>query len=294
MSLSRWDRFVWPKWLPETARMPLVAQVTGAVALTALIMGPWWSRVPTEPPVAATLPASTPPAEIAAVPLKPAVTPAAPAVPAPSRPAHLNLDVRHSFASVDLSVTIDGQRVLDSKLEGSGKKFKMFGKRDVRSFTRSLDLAPGVRVVNVRLKSAEDRFDQTRTERFELGSASVASMRITAAKDGLDVIAQHPAPQPSQPAAAPEPVASPTPVTAATTVPVPAALPSASAQRADAIAELLNSLRSMLIAIAGFVASAATGFVVQEYMRSRKEVIFTPGRRRRRTPEEPADAIEAE
>lgn len=291
MSASRWDRFVWPKWLPETARMPLVAQVTGAVALTALIMGPWWSRVPSEPPAATTLPATTP--AVPAVPLQPAVTPAPPVTQAPSRPAHLNLDVRHSFASVDFSVTVDGKRVLDSKLEGSGKKFKMFGKRDVRSFTRSLDLAPGVRVVNVRLKSAEDRFDQTRTERFDLGSASVASMRITAGKDGLDVIAQHPAPQPAQPAA-PEPAATPTPVTAATALPVPAALPSVAAQRADAVAELLNSLRSMLIAIAGFVASAATGFVVQEYLRSRKDTIFTGPRRRRRTGEEPVDAIEAE
>lgn len=292
MSASRWDRFVWPKWLPETARMPLVAQVTGAVALTALIMGPWWSRVPSEPPAAMTLPATTP--AVPAVPLQPPVTPAAPVTQAPSRPAHLNLDVRHNFASVDFSVTVDGKRVLDSKLEGSGKKFKMFGKRPERGFTRSLDLAPGVRVVNVRLKSTEDRFDQTRTERFDLASASVASMRITADKDGLDVIAQRPAPQPAQPAATSEPVVTPAPLTTATTVPVPAALPSAAAQRADAVAELLNSLRSMLIAIAGFVASAATGFVVQEYLRSRREVIFTGQRRRRRSSEEePADAIEA-
>jgi len=272
--------------------MPLVAQVTGAVALTALIMGPWWSRVPSEPPAATTLPATTP--AVPAVPLQPAVTPAPPVTQAPSRPAHLNLDVRYSFASVDFSVTVDGKRVLDSKLEGSGKKFKMFGKRDVRSFTRSLDLAPGVRVVNVRLKSAEDRFDQTRTERFDLGSASVASMRITAGKDGLDVIAQHPAPQSAQPVATPEPAAPPAPVTAANAVPIPVALGSPAAQRADAIAELLNSLRSMLIAIAGFVASAATGFVVQEYLRSRKETIFTGPRRRRRTTEEPVEVIEAE
>jgi len=38
----------------------------------------------------------------------------------------------------------------------------------------------------------------------------------------------------------------------------------------------------MLIAIADFVASAATGFVVQEFLRSRKELSFAKGRRRRR------------
>jgi hypothetical protein len=274
MSVSRWDRFVWPKWLPETARMPLIAQVTGAVALTALIMGPWWSRVPTEPPAATTtLPATTP--AVPAVPLPPAVAPAPPVTQAPSRPAHLNLDVRHSFASVDFSVTVDGKRVLDSKLEGSGKKFKMFGKRPERGFTRSLDLTPGVRVVNVRLKSAEDRFDQTRTERFDLGSASVASLRITADKDGLDVIAQHPAPQPAQPAATSGLVTTPAPLTTATALPIPAGLPTAAVQRADALAELLRSLRSMLIGIAGFIASTATGFLIQEFLRSRRHFIFS-------------------
>src|SRR5690242_19754426 len=190
---GRLDRMLLPRWLPETARTPLIAQVTGAVALTALIMGPWWSRVPSTPAATtpATLPASAP-AEVRAEPLKPTITPTVPVQQVVARPAHLNLDVRHSFSRADLSITVDGKRVLDSTLEGSGKKFGMFGKREQRSFTRSLDLSPGVRVVNVRLKSAQDKYDQTRTERFELGSATVASMRITAEKNSLDVIAQHP------------------------------------------------------------------------------------------------------
>jgi hypothetical protein len=44
MPSSRWEKIVWPRWLPVTARMPLIAQVSGAVALTALVMGPWWSH----------------------------------------------------------------------------------------------------------------------------------------------------------------------------------------------------------------------------------------------------------
>jgi hypothetical protein len=54
-------------------------------------------------------------------------------------------------------------------------------------------------------------------------------------------------------------------------------------------------VRSVLIAIAGFVASAATGFVVQEYLRARRGLLFAGGepgpeqsypneRRRRRRP----------
>jgi hypothetical protein len=275
----RWDNLVWPRWLPEAARMPLVAQITGAVALTALVMGPWWSRVPSELPAA--------PVTTIAAPLSAPVSPAGPggatstgAGSTSAAFAHLNLDVRHSFGSVNLTVMVDGKRALTSKVEGGGKKFRMFGKRSERSFTRSLDINPGVRVVQVRVQSAADKFDQTRTERFELSSASVASMRITAGKSGLDVVAQHPA----SPRIAPEPPAPPPqPVTAATTVPtIPTAAPAA--QRADAVAELLQSVRSMLIAIAGFVASAATGFVVQEFLRARRAWLFAHGK----APAEPA------
>ena len=296
MSASRLEKLLWPRWLPETARMPVLAQITGAVALTALIMAPWWSRVDSTP--AAETPgtvAPKPAPEVVFAPAPVAVAPPAPvtAGPAPvavapapvtevERPAHLNLDVRHSLSNVTMLVTVDGKRAFETKLEGSGKKFKMFGKRPERSFTRTLDLQPGVRLVRVNLRSEEDRFDQTRVERFELGSASVASLRINADKAaGITAVAERP-PVPARPdpssaktaaaAPAPQPVA-------AAAIPLPASASSAPAspsitQQADALAELLNSLRSMLIAIAGFVASAATGFVVQEYLRSKKGTIF--------------------
>ena len=286
MSASRWENLLWPRWLPETARMPVVAQVTGAVAVTALIMGPWWSRVSTAPPATTTPAVASRPAETAAAPVTAPTTAVATATPAPDstvppRPAHLNLNVRHTFATVDLLVTIDGKRVVETKLEGSGKKFKMFGKRQERGFTRTLDLEPGVRLVRVNLKSPEDRFDQTRVERFELSAASVASLRINADKDaGIAASVDRPAPAKPVPAQteATAPAAPPV-AAAAIPLPAPAAVTPANqsiTQQADALAELLNSLRSMLIAIAGFVASAATGFVVQEYLRSKKGVIFAP------------------
>jgi hypothetical protein len=45
-------------------------------------------------------------------------------------------------------------------------------------------------------------------------------------------------------------------------------------QQASALAELYKALRSMLIAIAGFVASTATAFVVQEFLKSRRGLTF--------------------
>ena len=56
------------------------------------------------------------------------------------RPAHLNLDVRHAFRTVDLSLTVDGKRTFHTTLTGSGKRFGVFGKRAERGFTKTLDL----------------------------------------------------------------------------------------------------------------------------------------------------------
>lgn len=270
MSASRWENLLWPRWLPETARMPLVAQISGAVALTALLMGPWWSRVSTPAP-ASNSPTTSAASSANVAP--PAVPTAAPGLP--ERPAHLNLDVRHSFGSVALLVTVDGKRVLETRLEGSGKKFKMFGKRAERGFTRTLDLEPGVRIVRVRVYSLSDRFDQTRVERFELGSAQVAAWRITADESGLTAAADRP---PAAVTITGTPATTPVQSAATATTPVTsiqaAAAPTSAAtqQQADALADLLNTLRSMLIGIAGFVATTSAGFVLEQFLSAKKRM----------------------
>jgi hypothetical protein len=281
---SRWEHLVWPQWLPVRARLPLVAQILGVVTLTALLAGPFWSTLKTPKPLAAS----------AHPPLVPHATAIAPASPRrvarpddAARSAHLNLDVRHSFGSVNFSVAVDGRPVLRTVLTGSGKKFKMFGKRAERGFTRTLDLAPGVRVVQVRVTSPEDKFDQSRSERFDLESASVAAMQIAADRSGLSVVVRRPAPAPAATAAAPREAsiaAAPVPVPAASPAPAQVAAPvtASAVATTDASIELLRTMRSMLIAIMGFVASAATGFIVQEFLRSRRDVLFDRRRKNRR------------
>jgi len=295
--------------------LPLIAQITGAVALTALLAAPWWSSIPEASTVAETArpaavpPPATAPALAAAtpspVPASASVTPAS-AVPTPAlapedlRPAHLNLEVRHSFANADFSVSVDGKPAFQTTVEGSGKRFKVFGKRSERGYTKTIDLPPGVRLVRVRVLSAADKFDQTRVERFDLGSASVATLRVSADRSGLSLVAERPpAPKPAPvqpPVQAAVPLSAPTVVpTAASTVPLPATAVPRSPQEANSVVDLLQSVRSILIAIAGFVASAATGFVVQEYLRTRRGLLFAGGepgpeqaypneRRRRRRP----------
>lgn len=261
---SRFDALVWPRWLPTRARLPLIAQIAGAFALVAAVTMPQWTvgdPAPAGPSVAA------PPSP---------VSPASPASPAePLRPAHLNLDLRHNFRSVDLSVTVDNKRVLDTKLEGTGKKFGVFGRREERSFTRTLDLEPGVRVVRLQVKSAAEKFQHSRVERFELGPASVATMRVDIEKSGLSVIADRPAPPPA--VAADRAHAPALPPAQASQAAQAAAQAVQEAQEASALAALYRSLRSILITIAGLVGSTATAFVVQEFLKQRKVVDFNKG-----------------
>ena len=245
---GRWEYFVWPKWLPIRARLPLLAQLAGVAALMAAVAMPKLSDPP--PPAAA-------PQSVVEAP-----NGGAPVPQEPLRPAHLNLDVRHTFKNVSVTVTIDDSPSVETKLSGSGKRFGMFGKREERAFTKTFDLEPGVRVVRVRVRSAEDKFDQTRVERFELGSASVASLRLVVEKSGLAVFADRPPVVQAAPVARPAPK-SPPPSVAAAAVPPPRGV----------MVELYQTLRSLLIAMAGFVATTAAGFVVQEFLISRKRLL---------------------
>ena len=288
---STWDTVIWPRWLPLQARLPLIAQIAAAVALMAAFTMPRWSEMEAVSGRSSALPStSAVGASVRADDRLPAAT---------ARPAHLNLDVRHTFRNVELSVTVDGKPALETKLSGSGKRFGVIGKRAERGFTRTIDVAPGARVVRVRLRSASDKFDYTRVERFDLDSAAVASLWIAADKSGLSVVADRPllpkAPQRTPASLAPFPAAaSPQPAQVAHVMQAAHAAQAAqAAQEASALAELYQSLRQILIALAGFIGSAATGFVVQEFMRSRRALIFAEQtaatvsaverRRRRRT-----------
>jgi hypothetical protein len=243
---------VWPTWLPTRARLPLLAQICGVAALLAALAMPTLS----EPS------ATVPEPQAVAAPVE--ETPDIPPAPeTPPRPAHLNLDVRHNFKSVNLTVTIDDTRAIDTRLSGSGKKFGVFGSREERGYTRTLDLEPGVRVVRVRVHSAADKFDQTRVERFELGSASVASLRLVVEKSGLAVFADRPPVVHAAPAPAPRRAA----MLPAAAAPAPAAVPR------GALIELYLTLRSVLIGVAGFIATTAAGFLLEQFLVARKRLL---------------------
>jgi hypothetical protein len=238
----------------------MIAQITAGAALLAALTMPAWSEVH---PLDGTTPASSAAAARMVVPHAQPISPQPP--PTPMRPAHLNLDVRHSFGNLALTVTVDDKRALETRLDGSRRRFGAFGKRSEKGFTKTLDLEPGVRVVRVRVRSTEDKFDQTRVERFELGSSSVASMRIAVDKSGLSIFADRPAPPPVMAQVIP-------PLQVQVAPPSSTITPATNAAPSPA-AELYQALRNMLIAVTGFIASAATGFVVQEFLRHKKRVL---------------------
>lgn len=252
---SRWDPYIWPRWLPIRARLPLIAQLCGVAALIAAVAMPTLEDAPS-PPAAVAGATATVADEM----------PEPPAAVEPIRPAHLNLDVRHTFKSVHLTVSIDDTRMLDTRLEGSGKKFGVFGKRDERSYARTFELEPGVRLVRVRVHAPGDKFDQTRVERFELGSATVASLRLVVEKEGLAIFADRPPVVRAQP---------PAPPRRAAVVPLPAvpAAPAVPAPPRSVLVELYLTLRSVLIAMAGFVATTAAAYIIEVFLNSRKRLL---------------------
>lgn len=165
-----------------------------------------------------------------------------------SGPAHLNLVVRHNLQSAELSVLMDGKLSFADKLLGSRvKRFGIVGKRADTTFSKSLAVSSGEHVVQVRLRSAADRFDQTRLERFHLPREKAATLLVSVEQDGMSLAFHVP--------------------------------PSAQAEGGGS--GFVESLRSTLLTVLGFIVSAGIGFEVQEFLRSK----------RRRSPSLPLKAL---
>ena len=154
-----------------------------------------------------------------------------------SGPTQLNLVVRHNLQSAELSVFVDGKLSFADKLLGSRvKRFGIVGKRAEKTFSKSLAVSSGEHVVQVRLRSAADRFDQTRLERFDLPRERVATLLVSVEQDGMSMAFHVP--------------------------------PSAQAEGGGS--GIVESLRSTLLTVLGFIVSAGIAFEVQEFLRSKK------------------------
>jgi hypothetical protein len=149
----------------------------------------------------------------------------------------LNLVCRHSFQSAELTVNVDGKMVYSDQSSGTIKKrFGFLDKKMEGTLSKALSMPLGKHTVRVSLKSPTDQFDQTRQIAVNLVSGRESTVTITAQRGDL-VLAYDGAPIVSGTASA-------------------SSGPSA--------------IWSILMTAMGAVASAAIGFMVQEFLRSKK------------------------
>jgi len=150
--------------------------------------------------------------------------------------ATLNLICRHDLHSADISVSIDGRTTYTDHISESPKKlFTILAMRG-ETFSKSLTVPSGQHVVQVHLSSTTDGFDQTKQRELNLLPGNEATLLVAAARNGMTLEYR-----------------------GSVTAPIKNVGPAYS-----------DSLRSMLITLIGSAASAVIGFVVQEFLRSKK------------------------
>ncbi len=151
--------------------------------------------------------------------------------------ATLHLVCRHNLRTAELSVSVDGRLRYTEQISGSAKKhFGIFAKRVEGTFSESLGVPSGNHVVEVHLRSAPERFDQTKRVGVNLLPGKEATVLIATQRSGMSLVYQGP--------------------------PVGTAV--------DAGSDYSGSLRSILVMVLGSAASAGVGFIVQEFLRSRR------------------------
>jgi hypothetical protein len=149
----------------------------------------------------------------------------------------LNLVCRHNFQSAELTVSVDGKLVLSDQSSGTVKKrFGFLDKKVEGTLSKALSIPLGKHTVRVSLKSPSDQFDQTRQIAVNLVSGKESTVTITAQRGDLALAYEG------------APVLSDTVSTPADT----------------------TAVWSILMTVMGAIASAAIGFMVQEFLRSRK------------------------
>jgi len=148
----------------------------------------------------------------------------------------LNLVCHHNLQSAELTVSVDGELAFSDQISGTVKKrFGFLDKKVEGTLSRALSIPLGKHMVRVNVKSAPERFEQSRQIAVNLVSGREATVSITAQRGDLS-LSYEGAPVSDQ-------VGSP-----------------ASS----------GSIWSVLVTVIGSVASASIGFMVQEFLHYRK------------------------
>jgi hypothetical protein len=153
----------------------------------------------------------------------------------------LNVVCHHNLQSAELTVSIDGKVAFSDQSSGTVKKrFGFLDKKVEGTLSKAISIPLGRHTVRVNLKSSPEQFDQTRQIAVNLVSGKEATVLITAQRGDLSLSYQG------------------TPM-----VPDDAGSPASS-----------SAVWSILMTVMGSVASAAIGFMVQEFLRARKTALL--------------------
>jgi hypothetical protein len=155
--------------------------------------------------------------------------------------ATLTIAGHHGFRRAEVSVWVDGD--LESKFEVSGSAKKHFGilQKVEGNFSRSIRVGSGDHTVRVEFRSLTDSTDVTRQCHANVQAGTEATVYINADRGFLSLSFAGGAPR-------------------AKTDPEPAS-------------GYAKMLQSVFMAIAGSALSATVGFVVQDFLKSRKSAL---------------------
>ncbi|HLH07866.1 MAG TPA: hypothetical protein VKW78_11565 [Terriglobales bacterium] len=145
----------------------------------------------------------------------------------------------HPFRKAQVSVWLDGSLQFRQEFSGSTRKrYALFGSR-VETFSRTLNISSGLHEVEVRVQSAADGFDETRRYKGQFESNQKTRLYLSATRSQLFLNVQN--------------------------------------QRAVEVSEAKESgsgflmyARSLMLTVGGSILSAAIGFLVQDFLKSRK------------------------
>ncbi|HEX7962096.1 MAG TPA: hypothetical protein VF493_19420 [Terriglobales bacterium] len=105
--------------------------------------------------------------------------------------ARLRITCQHTFRSAALSVLIDDTPVYTGTVGGTGKKrLGVFKSNPQNTFSKTVAVEPGKHIVEVRLVSAADNFDNSKNQLVTFSNNKENSLTISGGRGGIYMLAQ--------------------------------------------------------------------------------------------------------
>jgi hypothetical protein len=105
--------------------------------------------------------------------------------------AKLRITCQHTFRSAALSVLVDDNPVYTGTVGGLAKKrLGVFKSNPQNTFSKTVAVRPGKHTVQVRLVSATDNYDQTKSQTVTFSDNKENSLTVSGGRRGLYMLAQ--------------------------------------------------------------------------------------------------------